>query len=79
MPPDQEVDAHQRQHLVRPPAAQGVGVGEDDRQPGQRRAQLQERLEELDEEVDAVGQLAHHADAEEGPQQPQVPHAPTAE
>jgi len=35
MPAHQEVDTYQRQHLVREPASQGMGVGKDNCQPGQ--------------------------------------------
>ena len=76
-PAHQEEHPHQREHLVRRPAPEVARVGEDDRQARDGGAQLQRRFEELDEEVRPVGELAHDADPEECPQEPEVPHALT--
>ena len=77
--PDEEEHPNEPEDLVGRPAAEGRGVGEDHREPGHGRSELHDRFEKLYEEVCPVRELAHDADAEEGPEEPEIPHAPTAE
>ena len=78
-PAHEEIDADEGHELVGPPAAECRGVGEDEGQPGQGRAQLEGRIHEMGEEVGRIGGLAHDPDPEEDPEETQELHAPTAE
>src|SRR5579875_2033822 len=69
-----EVDPDQREELARPPAGQARGVGEDDREADQGGGQAEGRLEELDDEVAAVGELVEDADTQVGEDDPHNAH-----
>jgi hypothetical protein len=54
-------------------------VRKDHRKAGYCRGKLQERLEQLNKKVDAVGQFTHDTDPEENGEEAKGIHAPTAE
>src|SRR5215218_7973980 len=79
-PGDEEVDADQHQQVVRPPAAQVGGSGEDHRQRQHLGDQADQRVQQRDEEVGTVLHQVEHAQRQKRSQHPQsVSHAPTAE
>ena len=77
--PDENLDAEHGQQLRLRPAVELRRVRVDEREHDERRDDGDGRLEQLDEEVRAVLQLVHRADAEEEPAEAERPQLPTAE
>ena len=65
----EDVHPHHRQQLGAGPPSERGGVAEDQGQDRQPHPQGQERVKDLEHEVDPVLQLAHRPDPEEQPRQ----------
>ena len=76
---DQEVDAEHCQELIRVPTPERLGMRKDDAETGECRAEPEQRLQELDEEVDPILQLVERAQSKEHPESSNPFHVPTAE
>src|SRR5205807_2506153 len=76
---EEDLHAEQREQLGLRPAVEPGRVRVDEREHDEPGADLDQRLEELDEEVDAVLQLVEDADLEEQPADAKGVHPPTAE
>src|SRR5439155_7117947 len=76
---EQDLHAEQREELRLGPAVELRRVRVDEREDDEPGADLDQRLQELDEEVDAVLELVQHPDLEVEPADANGVHPPTAE